>query len=109
MKTTKEKIIEGAIAQILRDYIAYEYIDFISRSKSAKGTIDWSNYVARFLLKQFGKELEIFKLSQQKQEMIEEIELCPETPKGLGYLLPHLLAAGHCFWCGKELKRRLTK
>lgn len=32
-------------------------------------------------------------------------ELCPETPRGLGYLLPHKLSAGHCYWCGKRMKQ----
>lgn len=40
------------ISQILRAYSMFEYIDFISRSGAAKGTIEWSNYVADFLLKE---------------------------------------------------------
>jgi len=69
---TKEKIIEKAIAEILRLYSMYEYINFVSRSNASKGTTNWSDYVAKFLLKQKGTlQLERL-LSQQKQEMVEE-------------------------------------
>ena len=40
------------IAKILRIYTMFEDIDFVNRSQAAKGTINWSEYVAKFLLEQ---------------------------------------------------------
>ena len=35
--------------EFLSAYVMYEYIDFVSRSKAAKGTVMWCDYVSEFI------------------------------------------------------------
>lgn len=49
--TNSLNVLRDIVAKTIRTYRDYEYIDFVSRSKSAKGTIRWSEYIADYLLK----------------------------------------------------------
>jgi hypothetical protein len=48
----EKQSIEEIVADIVKTYQMYEYIDFVGRSSSAKGTINWAEEVARFLVKE---------------------------------------------------------
>ena len=84
MKTVNEivaeKEIDGVVASILREYVATENIDFVGRSGAAKGTIDWSNYVARHIKNNKNtcydsiKNLISFALTSAVEGMREEVE-----------------------------------
>lgn len=74
--TPSDTFIEGIIDRVLRSYIHFEYIDFQGRSNAHKGTIEWTKYVIKELLKlddTLEKDLKS-SLQQQREAILEEIE-----------------------------------